>query len=191
MSEIGRTGERDDPQGAAAPQPEGEGAGLDPTQAHYLRQRLEGEQNLALGLVAGLAAAAAGAAGWAVITVATGYQIGFMAIGVGFLVGYAVRAGGKGVTMPFGVAGAGLSLVGCAVGNLLALVAMLAGHEGVPFLEAVGQLDVDLAQELMVAGFSPIDLLFYGIALYEGYRLSFRQLDGAQLERMLHGGPAR
>ena len=28
----------------------------------------------------------------------------------------------------------------------------------------------------MVATFSPMDLLFYGIAVYEGYKFSFRQV---------------
>lgn len=164
---------------------------LDPTQVQYLQQRLHGEQNFVLGALAGAAAAAAGAAAWAAITVLTGYQIGFMAIGVGFLVGLAVRTAGKGVSAPFGVVGAVLALLGCGAGNLLAITALVAGHEGVAFADALRQLDVALARELLVAGFSPMDLLFYGIAVYEGYRLSFRELDDAQLERMLHGGPAR
>ena len=29
----------------------------------------------------------------------------------------------------------------------------------------------------MKADFSPIDLLFYGIAIYEGYKFSFRQVE--------------
>ena len=47
--------------------------------------------NLPPGVVAGLGAAIVGAAIWAAITAATDYQIGFMAIGVGFLAGFAVR----------------------------------------------------------------------------------------------------
>jgi hypothetical protein len=35
-----------------------------------------------------------------------------------------------------------------------------------------------------------MDLLFYGIALYYGYRLAFRRLTGAELEQMLSGGAA-
>jgi hypothetical protein len=161
---------------------------LDPAQVQYLRQRLESEQNLPLAFVVGLIASIAGAAVWAGLTVVTGYQIGFMAIGVGFLVGFAVRAVGKGVTPVYGVIGAGLSLLGCALGNLLAVTAIVAQDQGVPFLSVLSQLDPELVQHLMVATFSPMDLLFYGIALYYGYRLSFRQLTAADLERMLGGG---
>jgi hypothetical protein len=161
---------------------------LDPAQLAYLKQRLEADQNLVTGLGAGLVASLLGAAIWAGITVATGYQIGFMAIGVGILVGYAVRVAGKGVTSVFGVVGAALSLLGCALGNLLAVTAMVAAGDGVSLLDALPKLTPQLAQELMVAFFSPMDVLFYGIALYEGYRLSFRQLGASELEGMLSGG---
>ncbi len=169
-------------------QEEQQGPELDPAQLAYVQQRLEAEQNLVVGAAAGLAASLVGAGAWAGITVATGYQIGFMAIGVGLLVGFAVRAAGKGVSSVFGIVGAVLSLIGCALGNLLAVTAIVAQSEGVAFLEALGQLNPALAQQLMVAFFSPMDLVFYGIAVYEGYRLSFRQLTGEELEGMLGGG---
>jgi len=35
-----------------------------------------------------------------------------------------------------------------------------------------------------------MDLLFYGIALYYGYKLAFRQLTEEELQRMLSGGAA-
>lgn len=164
--------------------------GLDPSQIQYLRQRLESEQNLLLALVGGLAAALLGAGVWAGITVVSEYQIGFMAIGIGFLVGFAVRSLGKGITSMFGVLGAALSLFGCALGNLLAVTAIVARQQGVAFLDALSQLDPDLIQQLMVAFFGPIDLLFYAIALYYGYKLSFRQVTETDLQRMLSGGAA-
>jgi hypothetical protein len=163
---------------------------IDPAQLEFLRQRLESEQNLIFGVVAGSIACLLGAAVWAGVTVATGYQIGFMAIGVGFLVGFAIRVAGKGITSVFGVLGAILSLLGCALGNLLAVTSIVAQNDGASFLAAVAQLTPELMQRLMVASFSPMDLLFYGIALYEGYRLAFRQVSREELERMLSGGAA-
>lgn len=161
---------------------------LDPAQLTYLRQQLEAEQNLLLALVAGGIASLAGAAAWAGVTVATGYQIGFMAIGIGLLVGYVVRLSGKGLTTVFGIVGASGSLIGCALGNLLAVTAIVARQEGVPFGAAVAQLDAELVQKLMVAFFEPMDLLFYALALYYGYRLAFRRVTSAEVERMLSGG---
>jgi hypothetical protein len=37
----------------------------------------------------------------------------------------------------------------------------------------------------MAATFSPMDLLFYGIAIYEGYKFSFRQLTDEDMARVL------
>jgi hypothetical protein len=141
-------------------------------------ERLREEQNLLAGVGAGAVAALIGAVLWAVITNATGYQIGFMAIGVGFLVGYAIRIAGKGIDQTFGIVGAVLALLGCVAGNVLAIIATIASQEGVPYGEVWSQYDLIGA---MTVWFSPIDLLFYGIAIYEGYKLSFRQVTEDEL----------
>ncbi len=154
---------------------------LDPTEMALVTQRLRSEQNLGLGIAAGAVAAVIGAATWAVVTVVTHYQIGWMAVGVGFLVGFAIRAFGKGMDRAFGIVGAGLALFGCLFGNLLAVCGMVAQQEGLSFLSVFSSLDMQVVQEMMIATFSPLDLLFYGIAVYEGYKLSFRQVSVAEL----------
>jgi hypothetical protein len=126
--------------------------------------------NLPLGAVAGFAAAIVGAAIWAAITAATEYQIGWMAIGVGFLVGFAVRLVGRGTEPAFGIAGAVLALLGCALGNLLTITWFLAQQEGAPFFSVLTSLDIALVIDLMKATFAPMDLLFYAIAAYCGFR---------------------
>ncbi len=99
---------------------------LSATEIQFALQALRSDQNLVVGALAGLAAALVGAAIWAVVTALTQYQIGFMAIGVGFLVGFAVRAAGRGVDPVFGVVGAALALLGCVLGNLLMVLYFLA-----------------------------------------------------------------
>lgn len=162
---------------------------LDQSQVEYVRQRMAAEQSLLMGTLAGIVACLIGAGAWAFITVITGYQIGFMALGVGFLVGAAVRMIGKGVDAPFGFMGAGLSLLGCAMGNIFAACAFLAAEEGASFFQVLLSLDVDLAGRMLFAFFSPIDLLFYGLAVYEGYKLSFRQVSEEEMQQMLTGAP--
>lgn len=129
--------------------------------------------NLPLGVVAGLGAAIVGAAIWAAITAATDYQIGFMAIGVGFLAGFAVRLVGKGAEPIFGIAGAVLALLGCALGNLLTVTWFYAQEQGVPFFPVLTSFDFALMIELMKLWFMPMDLLFYAIAAYCGFRYAF------------------
>jgi hypothetical protein len=155
-----------------------EAPGADDATIRYALEQLRSEQNLPFALLAGAASAAVGAGAWAAITAATGYQIGFMAIGVGLLVGFAVRFAGKGLDPLYGAIGAVFALVGCAAGNLLTGCIFVAQNEQVALMQVLSALDVQVAQQIMLAMFSPMDLLFYGLAVYEGWRFSFRQLEG-------------
>lgn len=133
------------------------------------------KNNLILGAVGGTIAAIIGAAVWAGVTIATGWQIGFMAVGVGILVGFAVRFFGKGETQAFGIVGAVLALVGCVLGNLFTGIAMVAKENDLAFLDTFMSFDYSAAPELLGAMFSPMDLIFYGIAVWEGYKFSIVQ----------------
>ena len=143
----------------------------DPVAQHALEMARSG-QNLPLAAAVGLATTAVSAAAWAGITATTGYQIGFMAIGVGLLVGLAVRATGRGVDASFRVLAASLAFLGCAVGNLLTGCVFFAQAHEVGLGRVFEVLDLALAWHLMRALFSPIDLLFYAIAIWEAWRLS-------------------
>jgi hypothetical protein len=129
-------------------------------------------QNLPMGIMAGLAAAAVGAAIWAMITLVTNFQIGWMAVGVGFLVGWAVRVAGKGTTTMFGVLGATLALGGCLAGNLLTGCLVASRQLEIGIIDILARLTPAFTLDLMWAMFSPMDLLFYGLAIYEGYRFA-------------------
>ena len=157
---------------------------IDPLIVQAAMQRLRSEQNLILAILAGGAAALLGAVIWAAITMVISYQIGWMAVGVGFLVGYAVRTFGKGIDRSYGVIGAGWSLAGCAAGNLLAVVGLVSQHQNVPLIDVLEKLDPEVIASLMQATFNPMDLLFYGIAVYEGYRFSFRQITKSDLTKI-------
>lgn len=147
---------------------------IDQNKLNRYLENLKLEQNLSAGIGAGLAAAIVGAILWAVITVVTGFQIGFMAIGVGFLVGYAVRYAGKGLDKQFGIAGGALALFGCLLGNFLSIIGFVAQSEDLGYFETLSLIDYGMVPQLMVETFGVMDLLFYGLAIYEGYRFSFR-----------------
>lgn len=169
------------PQNAGAP------ASIDPVKLQSLMQEMKDQQNLALGLVGGIAAAVVAAVIWAVITVLTDYQIGWMAIGVGLLVGYAVRLFGKGIDKVFGFMGAILSLLGCLAGNVLTVMIVIARQEAVSFLEVALFFVTSPGAmiEALAITFSPIDLLFYGLAIYEGYKFAFRRITQAELAALM------
>jgi len=68
-------------------------------------ENLRLEQNLPLGIIGGGVGGLLGAVGWALVTYFTEYQIGWLAIGVAFLVGFGVSRMGKGFDRIFGISG--------------------------------------------------------------------------------------
>ena len=163
---------------------------IDPAMLEVAFQKFEAEQSVVGGLLAGGVAALAGAGIWAVVTILTGYQIGFMAIGVGFLVGLAVQFAGKGINKIFGVMGAALALLGCLLGNYFTIVHFVGEAEGLGFFDTLTRISPAAIPELMSITFSPMDLVFYGIAVYEGFKLSFRKITAEELQEAITGAPA-
>jgi hypothetical protein len=136
------------------------------------RKLVTGPENLPLGFMAGLVAAVAGAGLWALITLATNHQIAWMAVGVGFLVGWAIRVAGRGRHTVFGIVGAALAVGGCAVGNLLVVIVIAARQFGLPLQDFFARLTPDVVYNLMHISFRPMHLFYYAVAIYEGYRFS-------------------
>lgn len=162
----------------------GGGAQIDPVKFQRFMQQVRDNQNVLLGAFAGATAAFAGAIAWTAVTVVTNYQIGWMAIGVGLLVAFAVRFVGRGVDTVFGVVGAVFALLGCLVGNLLTLVTVIADRENMTYLDVLSRLTPDITIELMQTTFDPMDALFYGLALYVGYRYAFCTVSDVELSRL-------
>lgn len=94
-----------------------------------------------------------------------------MAIGVGFLVGIAVKFFGKGKTPIYGIIGAAFALLGCALGNLLFYSGFIAKEEGAAFLEVFFFFLTTPAAtiEIFSIAFEFMDILFYGLAAWVGY----------------------
>ena len=146
---------------------------------------LRSEQSLVNGIAAGMVASVIGAGIWAGVTILTEYQIGWIAIGIGFVVGYAVRLAGKGLDQSFGIVGGTLSLIGCALGNVATIAYYVALNEGIPFTDILTQLDLAITINILISTFEMIDVLFYGIAVFFGYKYAIRKISVADLNRAL------
>jgi|RhiMetdeSRZDD1v2_1073273.scaffolds.fasta_scaffold00238_31 hypothetical protein len=134
-------------------------------------EQLEDQPNLLMGLIGGVIAMLVGAIAWSAVTYFTEYQIGWMSIGVGFLVGVAIRYFGKGKTVIFGIAGAVLALIGCLLGNLMFYSGIIAREESVSFLNVFFLLlfNPAAAIEVFTLAFEFMDILFYALAAYAGF----------------------
>jgi len=150
-------------------------------------EKLKKYQDFYFAIMGGALTALISAIIWALITVATNYQIGYMAIGVGLLVGYAVQFFGAGIEQKFGFLGAAYALLGCMLGNLLSQVGFIANSESMGYFEVISYLNLSIVGNLMAESFHPMDVLFYGIALFEGYKFGFRKITTSTLERIISG----
>jgi len=157
---------------------------IDESQLAALKQKAADDHNLAMGIVGGLLAGLIGAILWAVITLKTGYQIGWIAIGVGFLVGFAIKTLGKGYTPVFGVVGALLALSACVLGNYFSIIGYIAQENGLAFMDTLKQTDLNTAISIMKDTFQPMDLVFYAIAVWAGWQYSFQHLTQEELNRL-------
>ena len=141
-----------------------------------LKDELRPHQVLSYAIIGGLFLSIICALIWAVITVSTEYQIGFMAIGVGIVVGMGVRFFGAGIDTIYGFIGAFFALLGCVLGNLFSQIGFVANAESIGYFHTLSLLDFDTIISIYEESFSGMDILFYGFAIFEGYKFAFRPI---------------
>lgn len=129
--------------------------------------------NIVLALAVAVLLAAVSAAAWAWLTVSTERQYALVAILVGLLVGFGVRIAGRGTTPIYGILAGLFALLACIAGNILAQAGFVAKEFDMPVMEVLQILTFDDIKVLLVETFSIMDILFYGLAVYEGYKLGF------------------
>lgn len=128
-------------------------------------------------IVLGILAMILGAGLWAVVTVVTAHEFSLVAIGVGALVGltmFAARPTSTGIA----VAAALLTVVGCALGEFLAIPAYVAHKSGLGF----GRL-VNLELNHPKLYFDSLDgktYLFWAIGAAAAFSMVFRRIQAAR-----------
>jgi len=147
-------------------------------------EKFRGEQNFQMALFSGILVGLIGALLWGMITVSTGYQIGYMAIAIGAGVGFSMRYFGKGVDQIFGISGAIIAVLSCALGNILSIVGFAAEYGDLSYFDALAQIDYTILFEIMAESFSFMDIVFYGIAAYEGYKFAFRAFTQEEINQI-------
>lgn len=141
-----------------------------------ITKQMLAEENLPVGVLWGLVACLIGAVLWGLISYLTNYQIGYMAIAMGFIVGMAMRMG-KGVRPIFGVVGAALALLGCVLGDYLSIIGYWAEDEQLSYMDILFSVNIVDMIPVLIDNTMSMTALFYVIALFEGYKLSFRDVE--------------
>ncbi|MER6417456.1 hypothetical protein [Streptomyces sp. NPDC001137] len=125
------------------------------------------KNNIGLGLGAAFAAAVVVAGVYGVIIGLTKHEIGWAAVGVGFLIGLAAgRLGGRNPVLP--VASAVLSLAAVYAGQLVGEAMLIADQVKVGFNEVFFQ-HLSVVQEAWKADADPLTFVFFAIAAYVAF----------------------
>ncbi len=144
--------------------------------------QLKADQNYPLAFLTAGVVGVIGAVLWGAITVASGYQIGYMALAIGAAVGLSMRYLGKGVEQKFGITGGVVAVLSCLLGNFLSMIGFIAADQGLGLMETLWRFNYSITFSMLAETFSFIDVLFYAIAAYEGYKLSFRKFTARELD---------
>ena len=124
--------------------------------------------NAALGLAAAVGAGLVSAILYGVIIGLTKHEIGYAAVGVGFLVGIAAgRVGGRSQTLP--VASVLVSVAAIYLGQLIGEAMIIAKQYGVGFSEVFFD-HFDVVQEAWKAEADPLTFVFFAVAAYVAFQ---------------------
>lgn len=135
---------------------------------------LDTGRNLPAGTAGGAVAALIGATCWALVAVKTGMQMSWVAVLIGFLVGYAMRFAGRGDEAIFGVAAGGLAIIGCLLGNLLTVIYFIAQASNESYFQSLRTLNLTEIATFVSTSFRNTDLIFYAISLYIAGTIAYR-----------------
>jgi hypothetical protein len=129
---------------------------------------------VALGILAMLL----GAALWAVITIVTEHRFGLVAIGVGALVGltmFSARPTSTGIA----AVAALLTVIGCALGEFLAIPAYVAHEEGIGFGKLI---NLELKEpKLYFDSLEGVTCLFWVIGAVAAFSMVYRRIQAARV----------
>lgn len=123
------------------------------------------QQNFGAAVVAGAVAMFVAAMAYGITVAVWPFSYGFAAAGVGIVVGLATGFLGRGISAKFGMLAAGYTVLGCVVGNLFAKAMDLAIQKSVSPLEVLRGQSLSTLADWSVSGLSPIDLVFWCVAV--------------------------
>ncbi len=130
--------------------------------------------NYPLGILLGLVFGLIGAGIWALITKLTGYNIGLIAIVIGFLVSQGFVMAGRSTKIVMGITAAIIAFISIFFGNIAIGFLQIADYYDTTFIDVAMNFDYEnYLIELITEIHTPFDIIFYGIAMLTAFKRSF------------------
>jgi|WetSurMetagenome_2_1015567.scaffolds.fasta_scaffold568469_1 hypothetical protein len=139
------------------------------------RELMRKSQKMTLGILGGIAGAIIGNMVWIGIFLA-GYKIDFLALCVGFFIGYSVRFLGKAVEPKFGYVAGGIAFFNTLIAYFIIACLLFSKVNHISFFAVFTHMNLTTAMFLLkgVVGF--LEVLFIGGATGLAYFYSFKKL---------------
>lgn len=150
-----------------------------------IRDKLYKEQNFKMALIGGISAAILGALVWAGIAVYAEVNLSIIAIGIGLLIGFAIRFTGKGIEEKFGVLGGALTLLSVLFGDFLSIAFFIAFEFELGITDVLFGGNLGTIFDIFLQNIDFWSLLFWVVGIAEGYKFAFRVIPHYQVEEMM------
>ncbi len=148
------------------------------TEYDDLIDSINSKANYSLSIILGLVFGIVGAAIWAIISKVTGYNLGIVAILIGFLISQGFVIAGRSTKVVMGIVAAIIAVISILIGNIILAFLFISEYVDMTFFEVVQNFDYgNYLFELLQDIHTPFDIVFYPIAMMTAFRRSYINKD--------------
>ena len=147
---------------------------------YELADKLISEQNFAAAVIVGAVATILAAAAYGIIVATWAFSYGFVAAGVGIVIGLSMQFLGRGISMKFAVVATVYAIIGCVLGNLFRVIIELAQANATSPIDVLRNNSLSVLAEWSVSDVSFVDLVYWFVAVFCAVFLAKRPLSRSE-----------
>src|SRR5690606_13217371 len=146
------------------------------TKYYELAEKLISEQHFAAAVIAGAVATVLAAAAYGIIVAEWAFTYGFVAAGVGIVIGLAMQFLGRGISMKFAAVATVYTITGCVLGNLFRVIMELARASATSPIDVLRNNSLLVLAESSISYLSFLDFVYWFVAVFCAVFLARRAL---------------
>lgn len=147
---------------------------------YELAEKLLSEQNFTAAVIAGAVATLIAAAAYAITVTMWPFAYGFVAVGIGIVIGLWMQFVGRGISMKFSIAAVVYTITGCALGNLFVVIIELAQGLEISPIDIIRNDSLSMLAKRSLSGISFVDLVYVFVAVFAAVFFAKRPLSREQ-----------
>ena len=145
-----------------------------------LAEKLISEEDFAAAVIIGAVATLLAAAAYGITVATWAFSSGFAAAVIGIVIGLSMRFLGRGISTKFSVVATAYTIIGCVLGILFRVVVELAVASATSPFDVLRNQSLSNLAERSVHYFSPVDLVYWFVAVFCAVFLAKRSLSRSE-----------